>query len=124
MDNVRKYKLEDLNLKHMFRIDKDGQWQTHYVCQNCGYVMSNRMWTIKSPIVGVQLYFLEECSECEQKKEITIDDESKFLINGWDTISLRFIKTSKWYNPYSWGNGYWELNNLSYENNNIEGESI
>jgi|GEM_PF-5041159 len=68
-------------------------WEKRRICPNCGYNVSDRKHN-----------FIDICPCCGKCKG--------YWNNGFNTDfiskTMRWISLEKWWNPVTWGKGYWE----------------
>jgi len=83
---------------------KRGPWIQRAVCP-CG-------WHEKAPY-GNPLYIrLDVCPECGTPKERWSYGVSYW---NWKVKTMRWVSTSVWWRPSTWGTGYWEERGANHD---------
>jgi len=70
---------------------KHGEWKSMYQCNSCKHISG---WNYDRVCGG--------CGELKAKNNFE-------GYHGWTSVIVRWVDTSKWWNPYTWDRGYWEV---------------
>ena len=80
--------------KEVIGVGRPGPWLKRAVCP-CG-------WNTYAPFGDLFQVPYEVCPECGTSKE------HKGLWYNWRVKTMRWVSTSVWWRPSTWGTGYWE----------------
>lgn len=95
----------------------NGEWQRVMICKNCIEVLC----PVILPIIYDEKGKINAWTT-RDRRELCVSCGSNLVFQKsstnkitWDTkkidiVTGRHISTSLWYNPLTWGTGYWELN--------------
>jgi len=79
-----------------------GDWHKRAMCPHCG-------WHDEAPFGSVYHLMIDCCPKCGHETPGCVSRHNHMPEEDhWDIITMRWVYTSTWYNPWSWGDGHWQ----------------